>query len=315
MDYTFELYTDDGEEDIIKKLNLNKAKDYDNTPRKAEDFYHDAGLKIILDNCVKYLSKYNIDYIFIEYSALASTLENNCLSSFLCLYQSDSENKPIFKSNTPAIFTSIIGRLFEKKKAIYYFRDFFISPVIPKAYLTVFPLKNGNYEESLKDEFKTLCTEINADNFIKQNIENNNGTLTLQSIDDKKLFLRNETIPNINYLKVIKTSEEFSGPKKNILSHQLLLHYLYNELLIDNRDRLSYYLSIPFVGSPFKIDDKECKGQGGCFFYIISNSQIDKNDFITLSREIHHYQDKITNNYLFSINYYSLMILKFHLFC
>ncbi len=285
----------------LKKVNLSKAREFartnfDITP---EEFFHNSGLKLLLDSIHKNIEIEKIRSCFFEYSTLCSTIENKGLSSFICLAQKENY---LNTDNLTNDLNRIIGRLFEKKLSLYYLQQFFINPRNDLANLTILPdcindLNINNKEVVVK--FNDFLSDYQKDLLPNISELKKNPLLKVE----ENVYVQNMTLEGVDFEQVIVNSQHFS--QESPLPNHLLLHQLYdNELLCKkNRNVKTILLSIPMLGAPIMGNENGFNGQGAFFLYLIVDESFDSSHMDKLVWDISNLSRDITYNYLFEVGY------------
>lgn len=285
--------------EALKLVNLSKARKFNaqSTEITEKEFFQLSGLELLLKTIFEALGdgneksgKNKIGSLFFEYSTLGSALENNILSSFLCLWQQEAFLNTDTLANQ---VEDIISILVKEKLSLYYFPRFFIKPKEAKANITSLPtFMEGDEFSKYKSEYDTILTQYNANN--------NKGTAvkTLKAVG-KNRFVQHLELKKVTYKGIIDESERFKDT--DILPYHLLLHSLYDKnLLLKPSAKPTILLSIPLLGAPVR--EKDCfNGQGAFFLYLIPREEIARESLNFLARQVAFLNKELTYNYLFEI--------------
>ncbi len=288
----------------LKRVNLTLAREF-NEPQStinATSFFENSGLELLRDIILKELGEDNIKSCFFEYSTLCSTIGSDILSAFLCVWQ--KENHLDIKT-LEGDLDNIIKTLFAESLSLYYLPKFFIQPDEDKANITILPdFKSHKRYTEIAEDFNKYLDKFNS--AIQINPEQIKYRPLSEIEDDKKTFVQNLSLSNVDYELVKERSVKFH--RSDPLPNHLLLHHLYDEKLYKNRNEnyKTILISIPMLGAPFLTSTNQFNGQGALFLYLITDKQIDesfRNKITSLVKSISETNKDLTYNYLFDVGY------------
>lgn len=300
--------------DALKSVNLSRARLFPSRDASIspEQFYKLAGLELLLNKIFeafgedsnnvevrKESGKSKIASLFFEYSTLGSTLENNVLSSFLCLWQQEDllDNK-----NLANQASNIISVLFSEKISLYYFPSFFLQP--EHAYGTVTCFRAGKRDIILdKEDNDKYCEALDKYDSNKL-VKNYSPDKYLREVKPgNQTFVQHLEVTGIGYDEVKRRSDSLKDT--DILPYHLTLHKLYDKELLGKTDKQTFLISIPLLGAVAGLQDPKNRfgGQGAFFLYLIpkQNTSFNNRNFKNLSKNISRLTKEITYNYIFDI--------------
>jgi hypothetical protein len=268
----------------IRKVALLNARDLAENgilPSKdAEEFYITSGLKIIFRHLFNDgIIRDRIDSLFIEFSTLVSTLEQNILDAFTLVFEKGNPAESLFKENVQNNFKPIIKTLRDEYLAVFNHPEFIIKPHSIKTYISIFNQSEPFITESQFSEYyegygkscfekaKSLFSTITDK--VEFNTKDHSVKLTgfKDIIKDALVYINSSAIrgEDISYEKITDPKLLDKYRTSAVLTNHLLNHLLYQKYFIpeDAKFNKTIFVSLPILASNAELEKEIKKGISG----------------------------------------------------
>ena len=289
--------------DEIKKFDLWGAEQIVISKHGSKNvfkLFEKSGLKLIVKE-ILYQSgkndnslKNKLKYIFVENSLFASTLETQKLSAFTCTWErsiGSKGNELSFMQNVSKNFGDIITKLQKENLALLWHPEFCYNSKEAVAYYS--SSKDFQNETNNLGNFvnKFIDFRDRKESNVKQFWKSPNTNIV--ELDKGNLYVSNSSIP-FNYLEFISESRKRQYlENRKVIDLQILNHQLYHSHFLNERESdnlISFFLSIPILSSDggftSKIEEKNFKGQGTVFMFLVFENGVSSNEVNGLITEL-----------------------------